>query len=411
MATLPKYSEWMEATNAGMFHTRSAELKFFDDSLRRYEQGKIDKSVLRWAFNVWLERAKRLHNNKWWLSVRNQPPHLMVSRVYNFFNPAVYDEADRTALAALAEMRKAVVQQYFRNASFDVKNFEGAATVASGVNDLRRIAGNTVNTAKALSDPVGSASQEMVRSMFGTGLDQVRDNVIHGSVSEALVHFVPIMGQFAGAAKVIAAWGRTAWAKYREVTNFGLRPALSKVEDVTTAFEALCGLMQRETARQRNNALITTGQFAVDLGLSVVGGAAFSGAASAVLGSAAKLAYKLHLLGMEYQETCQGDDYLHRSRIDEQLFRVCPLAGAYFIAGADDYVLINMVTVEFGSDNWMGDVELLKPSVTRVRQNAVHLMDKSVFKITGVPSPHVARTLLGSTRLGTAEYRWGQINR
>ena len=169
--------------------------------------------------------------------------------------------------------------------------------------------------------------------------------------------------------------------------------------------------MERETIRQRNNALITTGQFLADAALTAVGGGAISGPLTSALGTAAKLAYKLHLLGIEFQETSRGKMCLTRPLIGPELFRVCPLAGAYFISGVEDFALLNMLTVDFGSKGWEEDVLLLKPGLEGVRKSALSLMDGSVFKIRGLPSPHVRRTTLGSHALGQAQYRYEQVFR
>jgi hypothetical protein len=227
---------------------------------------------------------------------------------------------------------------------------------------------------------LGSVSAELAR---GIGMD------LHQLASDV----IPIVSNITSGAKLLMAWGRAAWAAWRESTTLDHGHFLSGTEDIQAAFAALATMLDRKTTAMTIEASIQTADFATRTAMSFADLGAASSAVMGVVTSLSKLVHKLYLFARELAEKRKADVLLSSTeKLGFQMFEVYPLLGCYMLCCSDLSELIILSRdqgfkggVPFGAQGWMYDVEYLKREhIDPILKRAVAFVNSSPFYIPGM---------------------------
>ena len=248
------------------------------------------------------------------------------------------------------------------------------------------------------TDHTPGAFNKMMQDLFGGNASHsnINSHLLHtiGADMGAIGHTVlPIIGNITSGAKLLAAWGKVALAKYREYETNKHGHVLA-TGDVEAAFRGLQTLLDRKVTSETVQAGIQTADFATRTAMSFVDFGAASGTLIGVVSAVSKLIHNLYLLGREYSETRAARVLLSTpANLDYTLFETYPLLGCYMLLCSDLSELIAMSAIEankggvpFGAMGWMDDVENIKKNhIDPILSRATSLVYKSPFMIPNMP--------------------------
>jgi hypothetical protein len=86
----------------------------------------------------------------------------------------------------------------------------------------------------------------------------------------------------------------------------------------------------------------------------------------------------------DYKECKAGDEMLRLGALNFELFTVCPILGCYFLVVQDHSTIINFAVGDYGTPNWMFDVERLIKKVALVLEKAQGYIKVSRLEIAGM---------------------------
>jgi len=166
------------------------------------------------------------------------------------------------------------------------------------------------------------------------------------------------------------------------------------VGDPEAAFDAVLVIVQRNLEAQIGDASITTVAFGLQTGLFFADGGVVSGPAVGAASAIAKLLSQIIQFARDLKEMKNANEQLARGPWGVTLFKTCPLLGCYLIACSETSAVLNLMADEFGGDQWVDKIELLKAKADPAIAKASELIRASRYEIIefrqskGVVVPH-----------------------
>ena len=283
--------------------------------------------------------------------------------------------ADFKAMGVIARARKDNLKEMFTGTHLSFAKYAREKSLKNALSDATSLGSSTeklvsgiktgAKTASALSQVGDLHSNATEFFQIATNLHDISDVVsavssdaLHSMVSEV----TPFIGVITSSYKAAKAW-RAVVANARDLykADYYLEGVLPG--DPSAAADAVIVCIKRFLAANtadaaRNTASAATkvaGLFA-DLGTATT---AAIGAASAL----AKLIQELAILGRDYTEMKAGNAVLDDpdpTKLNMNVFQVCPLLGCYLIACSDTSMMVNFFVSDMGLPGWMDKVEAMK---------------------------------------------------
>jgi hypothetical protein len=283
--------------------------------------------------------------------------------------------ADFKAMGVVARARKDNLKEMFTGTHLTFAKHAKEKSLKDAVSDAASLGDSTKNlvdgiktgstAASALSQVGDLRSNALEFFKIATNLHDISDvvsavgsDVMHSMISE----MTPFIGVISSSYKAAKSW-RAVVANARDLykADYYLEGVLPG--DPSAAANAVLVCIKRFLAANtadaaRNTASAATkvaGLFA-DLGTATT---AAVGAASAL----AKLIQELAILGRDYSEMKAGNAVLDDpdpSKLNLDVFKVCPLLGCYLIACSDTSMVVNFMVADMGLPGWMDKVEQMK---------------------------------------------------
>jgi hypothetical protein len=260
-----------------------------------------------------------------------------------------------------------------------------------GLQGIARLGGD------AAMSQTHDAFHEMMSGIFaGQSLSSVGADLARGigmDMHQLASDVIPIVSNITSGAKLLVAWGRAAWAAWRESTTLDHGRFLSGTEDIQAAFTALATMLDRRTTAMTLEAGIQSADFATRTAMSFVDLGAASSAVMGVVTSLSKLVHKLYLFARELAEKRKADLMLSDpDKLGFEMFQTYPLVGCYMLCCSDlsELIILSRAQglqggVPFGAQGWMYDVEYLKREhIDPILKRAVAFVNASPFYIPGM---------------------------
>lgn len=420
MAQIPSHAQWMKDTHS-LTSPRSALLKALDDVIDRY--GKTpsaqNKEAIRAALDKWRFDQSR-QGKDWRKSVRNEKG--AVTNLYRALTDLDKRKLTREELEAMqyiARMQATALQRQFdgkelkfkgstllglaSNTSSKWQKFKGASAVlavgapgaASAANTGRKLAqgvslvhqvGGAGATAASQRSMLGVVMKikELCRELCpGRDPDQVFQALHLGNMEQFAADLAPFVGAISSGGKAITGWIGVIKQQYGRYKLQDVRQAIAP-GDPEAAFDALAALLDREIASAAGRAAVRTGAFTAKTAGAFADAGAVTGPVVGVLEILAEVIQSIVEYVRDYKECEAANQLLRVGALNLELFGVCPILGCYFLVIQDHSTIINFAVGEYGTENWMFDVEKLVTKVQRVLEKCRELIRLSRLEISGM---------------------------
>ena len=160
--------------------------------------------------------------------------------------------------------------------------------------------------------------------------------------------------------------------------------------DPEAAFDALSALLDREIASAAARAAVKTGAFTAKTAGAFADAGAVTGPVVGVLEILAEVIQSIVEYVRDYKECEAANQLLRVGALNLELFGVCPILGCYFLVIQDHSTIINFAVGEYGTANWMFDVERLVTKVQAVLEKCRELIRLSRLEILGMRAPRAS---------------------
>jgi len=402
LAAIPAYDEWMKSTNV-LGSPRSAFLKALDDAIKTRDRGAVKTAFDRWRF----EQSKQ--GKDWKKSARNKTG-AMTSLLRVFQLPQTPTKEEREAMAYIRREQQMALMRQFQRTTVVFKE-ETLGAVVSG-NASRwgklKVAAQGAGLVKGLVE-TGSGLAGINGGKGGGGaggpLAQIKDKltqVIHDlcpgldispdtvlqriglpGVADFVKQAAPILGSVKSGLKAVQAWGEVAKTAREKYQLSQARYAIAK-GDPEAALNAVGAILTRELASNTASAASATVSFSMQTAglFADMGGA--SGPVVAAAQTLAELLQSIYEFVRDYKEVQRANKLLKLGALNLDLFETCPILGCYFIAVQDHSTVIAFAVDEYGTANWMFDVERMVLALTPVLESARRLIQASKFELKGI---------------------------
>lgn len=155
-------------------------------------------------------------------------------------------------------------------------------------------------------------------------------------------------------------------------------------KDPEAAFDSLLVLLQRELLSQTGKATVATTAFTG----KVLGGFADFGAVTGpivgLLETLAGIFQTIVEYVRDYNECKAANELLRVGALSLDLFGVCPIMGCYFLLMQDHSTIINFAVGDYGTPNFVFDVERLIEKIQPVLDKAREYVKASRLEIAGL---------------------------
>jgi hypothetical protein len=421
MAQIPTHDQWMKETSS-LTSPRSDFLKLVDDAIKGYNLAKTpdNKTKLKTTFDRWrFEQSKQ--GKDWRKSVRNQKG--AATNLYRALNEDKRNltPEEQEALKFIAEQQKlALVKQFafvdvkfksstlmgaaqgagtawqkFKTGASSVK--QGASTAKSAYTAGKNIA-QGVNQLKQGISPAAAASagataqmgeiQRKVADLCRTLCPDVDPNhvfaALHlGDVTTFAAEVAPFVGAISSGGKAIIGWIGVAKKAYDSYDMADRRHAF-KPGDPEAAFDAVSTLLDREIASATAQASVRTVAFT---GKALGAFADYGAVTGPVIGLLELLATIMQAVVeyvRDFLECRDASKLLRTGPLDLSLFAVCPILGCYFLVIQDHSTIINFAVGDYGTPNFVFDVEKLVKKIDPVLVKSRNYIKLSRLEIPGM---------------------------
>ncbi len=421
MAQLITHTRWMADTYS-LTSPRSDLLKRVDAALLAHEKqpGDAGLKTLREALDRWRFDQSR-QGKDWTKSVRNQKGAVTaLHRVLSTVDKRHLSAEEREALDYIALQQRLALQKQFMGRKLQFKrntvlgmassartNWErfktGASTVVvdgGGLAAKGAIAGRSLaqmpsrvatlhsggasavhqaaqNDAMSLRPKIIAFIQELCPGLNPQG---VFDALNLGAVEQFAANLAPFLGTISSGGKALMGWASVAKLAYdrSEVQDrrYAFRPG-----DPEAAFEAVLLLLDREiTATSQKAAVHSVAFTGKALGVFADGGAV-TGPVLGALETLAQIFQTIVEYVRDYKEVQRANRAIALGALNMDLFRTCPVLGCYFLVVQDHSTIINFAVADYGTPNWMLDVERLVKKVQLVLEKSRHYIKLARFEI------------------------------
>jgi len=412
---IPPYQKWMKETSVWN-KPRSKEMKELDAAIQDYDRSTLAaRDAKLYNIRQYLNAWKAKEGPHWMQSVRNQTG--IITALDKFLNGTTQGltreemEAWKLVCAAARENCKKMMmgrQLTVKNTSIggtlaDIASAAKTAystaktvhSVATGVTPLAyqgsKVALQATGAAAHLA--IEHAAHDLLKACFDVADIHIVMHALGPLFAEVVHSITPFIGMVANGAKAAVGWGlviKQGWERYQlgQITE-SFAPG-----DPEAAFKAILVIVNRNLQAQVGDATIATTGFGLQVGLFFADGGAVSGPVVGVAACVAKLLSQIIQFARDYKETKKVNAQLLSGPWDLTLFKTCPLLGCYLIACSDTSAVINLAIDEFGSDQWVDKIEMLKAKADPAIEKAGDLIRDSRYEIRelrhskGVVKPH-----------------------
>jgi hypothetical protein len=217
----------------------------------------------------------------------------------------------------------------------------------------------------------------------GIDPNQVFSALKLGNVESFATDLAPFVGVISSGGKAIVGWigvARKVWQSYQlEDSRYAFAPG-----DPEAAFNAVLLMLDREIASESAKAGVKTAAFTGKaLGVFADAGA-ITGPAIGLLELLADIFQTIVEYVRDYKECQVGNELLRVGALNLDLFSVCPILGCYFLVVQDDSTIINFAVGDYGTENWMFDVEQLVGKIRPAQEKARTYLRVSRLEIPGM---------------------------
>jgi hypothetical protein len=410
MAEIPTYDVWIKQT-AAIGRPRSTFLLALDEAIKSRDEKAIKVALDRWIFD------QKGQGKNWRDSVRNKTG--AVANLYRAVNtlPRTPTKEDRAAMEFIAaEQAKALIKT-FTNTRLVFKSDTLLAAVAGNRARLRDItanatrmeklqtAGKTASTLKGHvqtgSDLIGGVTGgngpvaaikakivEAIRDICPSGVpdmdpDSVMKRIGLPGLEDFLKTAVPIIGAIRSGLKMAQAWADVAKSASDRYAASQARYVIAK-GDPAAALKAIADLLNRELASNTAAAASATVTFGMQVAGMVGDMGAATGPAVAAVQAIAEIIQSIYEFVRDWKELNRANELLRLGAFNLQLFETCPLLGCYFLATQDHSTIIAFAITDYGTADWMTDVEAMVKLLGPVLDAARRLVKAAKFELMGV---------------------------
>jgi len=421
MAQIPTYDQWMRDTSS-LTSPRSQFLKAVDQALRTFNmspstdnRGLLSKALDRWRF----EQSKQ--GKDWKQSVRNQK-----GAVTNLYRALADVDKRKLSLEEIEAMKYISHAQSMALAKmFDSKQlrfksntvvgtFQGASgkwdTFKNGVASVKTV-GSTAHTVYSSVDKIKTgadllhkggkaavmgASKTAMAKNFSDIESKIREfckelcpgidpnhvfTALHlGGVEHFAANLAPFVGVISSGGKAVLGWVSVARKAYSMYDLKGYADAFAP-KDPSAAFDAVLVLVKRELHSQIAKASVATTAFSGKaLGVWADAGAV-TGPVIGLLELLAEIFQTIVEYVRDYKECQAANEALRVGALNLDLFTVSPVLGCYFLVVQDHSTIINFAVGDYGTPNWMFDVEQLVLKINDVLEKCRDLIRESRLEI------------------------------
>lgn len=397
MATIPTYDDWMKNTRAiGL--RRSEYLKVLDEAIKSQNVDAIKSAFDRWRF----EQSKQ--GKDWKKSVRNKT--LAMTELFRCYEiPKVPSREEREAMEFVRREQQMALMRQFQRTKVVFKEGTMGEVVSGNASNLNKLkmAHLGLKTAKGLADtgsslagathgntgPIAQIEAKLKATIIDLcpGLDISPDQVLRKiglpNVADFAKQAAPILGSVKSGLKAAQAWAEVAKTCREKYQLHHARYAIAD-GDPEAALNAINVILTRELASNTVAASSATASFSLQTAglFADMGGA--TGPAVAAVQTLAELLESIYVFVRDYKEVQRANSLLELGALNLALFETCPLLGAYFLAVQDHSTVIAFAVDEYGTANWMFDVERMVEALTPVLESSRRMVSASKFELKGI---------------------------
>lgn len=425
MATIPSHATWMADTYS-LTSPRSDLLKKVDEAVKAYEKspGDAGKTAIKTALDRWRFDQSR-QGKDWTKSVRNQKNGAVsnLHRAVSDIDKRKLTQEERDALDYIALQQRLALQKQLMGKEVRFKRttvigmansastawdrfktgsstlvVDGGGLAATGALAGRRLAATGSNLATFQRGGVSALHEsqrndaaglkpkiiEFIRSLCpGLNPQAVFDALHLGNVEQFAVNLAPFIGTISSGGKAIVGWIGVA-AKIYEASSLEDRRFAFRAGDPEAAFDAVIALLDREIKAASIKAGVHTTAFTGKaLGMFADGGA-ITGPVIGALETLAQIFQTIVDYVRDYREVKRANKLIRLGAFNLEMFKVCPVLGCYFLVIQDHSTIINFAVSDYGTPNWMMDVERLVKQIQVVLEKSRHYIKVSRFEMPGM---------------------------
>lgn len=420
MAQIPSHAQWMKDTHS-LTSPRSSFLKAVDQAVSLYGQapGPQTKEAIKVALDRWrFEQSKQ--GKDWRKSVRNAKGAVTnLHRAVTDLDKRKLTPEELEALKYIARMQALALQKQFDGKELKFKastvvglaqgagskwqKFKtGSSTVVSGGKSIKTVvtSGQKIHQGVNLLHQGGKAAvtassqqstaaivlkvREMCKELC-PGLDpnKVFQALNLGSMDQFATDLAPFVGVISSGGKAIAGWIGVIHKQYQEYKILDSRHVFAP-GDPEAAFDALAMLLDREIKSAAARASVKTGAFTAKAAGVFADAGAVTGPVVGLLELLAEVIQTVIEYVRDYKECELANKMLRLGALNLELFETCPILGCYFLVIQDHSTIINFAVGDYGTTNWVFDVERLISKLQPVLDKSGDLIRASRLEIPGM---------------------------
>jgi hypothetical protein len=209
-------------------------------------------------------------------------------------------------------------------------------------------------------------------------------NALHlGSVEHFATTLAPFVGAISSGGKALIGWAGVVKDAYDKASMKSSRDAFAP-KDPEAAFDALIELMDREMNSDIGKASVKTAAFGGKLLGSFADFGAATGPVVGLLELLAEIFQTIIEYVRDYKECLAANEELRLGALNMDIFKVSPILGCYFLVVQDHSTIVNFAVADYGTENWMFDVERLVGRIGKALDKSRQLIHKSRLEVPGM---------------------------
>ena len=413
---IPTYKEWIDRTKVTA-RKRSAELQAIDEAIEAYGKGQATKKQIKAAFARW-RFSKTAGGDDWRKSIRNRKRAITdLARALEDMDKRRLTQAERDAMEYIARAQTKELETIFsvHNAlQWKPSTFMGMMTTAQtnwqrfkhgapmAIDAAKQVKGG-VKTGKAIKSGVEAlraAQKSGVKTTAGgdmvTKYNKIRELIKElcpgvepnkvftalglGQPQEFITNVAPFVGAISSGFGATKAWIDVARAQYRKHSTESSGWTI-QAGDPEKALGALIKMIEAERNSLARQAGVKTGAFGGKLAGGFLDAGVVSGPVMGALETLAMIFNTIYEYVCDHREMQAAKIPLEAKAYDFRLFEFCPLLGCYFLVVVDHSTIINFAVAEWGTDNWMFDVERMMKKVDPMLKQARGYIQSSRLEV------------------------------
>jgi len=415
---IPTSKDWIDRTKVTA-RRRSEELKAIDEAIEAYEKSpsaaskkKIKSAFARWRF------SKTAGGDDWRKSIRNRKRAITdLARAIEDIDKRRLTQAERDAMEYVARAQTQELETIFSihnalqwkpstimgmmttaqtnwqtfkngapiaiNAAQQVKGgVKTGAAIKSGVDAVREWQKTGVKP-KAGGDYVSKYNKlrDLIRELCpGAEPNKVFTALGLGQPQEFITSVAPFVGAISSGGQAVKAWIDVARTQYRRHSTEAAGWTI-QAGDPEKALAALLEMITKERNSLTRQAGVKTGAFGGKLAGGFLDAGVVSGPVVGALETLAMIFNTIYEYVCDHREMQAAKIPLDAKAYDFRLFEYCPLLGCYFLVVVDHSTIINFAVAEWGTENWMFDVERMMEKINPMLEQAQGYIHASRLEI------------------------------